>query len=357
MAWAGKRGKRELAFGLALVLGLSVFLSSLPPLSFARAAEGTVEAWGEGWHYYCIDGFGYAANGVCTNGDRYTLVSPSSELNGEEQALLFWAFLSFQAGLGNSQAAGFIHRINEKPGLRPVRPLVTEEDLKGVIHSERVRARYPWLEEAVNRGAEYLEAAGLLAEAGEGSIPAALKGAETLASAVLFSKEEGGWWRLSFGDSEEIQEFLNKTPIELSLDGKSWSGGTAGGWMMERRRDGLYLFHPASQAPAVYVRFRPEGAKNAFSTPEECYEASIQLVKCVECSGTHLAGGRMHPLEEHQRNMYLEIPVTDACFYGKAGGGRAAGGEGPGWDFKVYRHRETLEADYLAGSGLSGSAL
>ena len=71
----------------------------------AETEEGTVLAWSDGWHHYCIDGSGYVPNCSSTKNDKYMRVNTREALNSEERAILFWAMLSFMAVYRSDPAA------------------------------------------------------------------------------------------------------------------------------------------------------------------------------------------------------------------------------------------------------------
>lgn len=324
------------------------------------ADTGTVEAWGEGWHYYCIDGFGYASNGVCSNGDKYTQVSTESELNSRERAIVFWSLLSFMSSYVHQEAAASaVASINQgasAAGLKKIERAVTEEDLKAVIHSSAVRAKYDWLDYAADHGDEYLKLAGLLGTGqtyGKGEIPAILKSAVSLQAAARAVNQEGTLV-LEFDPSGKDGDFIEKVPLKLSADGENWQEGSVNGWNVEKSASQIRLTNPNPDAGALYLKFDPAGTDYAsssggYGSADECYRASVEVWKCVECCKTHFAGGKEHPLAEHQRNVWMELKQVPAAYYAVAGGGGIAqAGTADGeLHFQIYRHEEDMEADYL----------
>ena len=53
-----KTKRRRLAFITACLTAAMAVLPYMPERAEA-ALEGQVEAWGDGWHFYCIDGHTY----------------------------------------------------------------------------------------------------------------------------------------------------------------------------------------------------------------------------------------------------------------------------------------------------------
>ena len=332
----------------------------LPHVSVTTVLADTdsVLAWGSDWHYYCIDGSGYAPNTASTKNDRYMRVDAREGLNTEERAVLFWSMLSFMASYRHDgAAAGKIAAINQgaqASGLRPIGKGVSEEDLKGVIHSAKVRSKYEWLDYAAAHGEQYLRLAGLLSgsaqtNSGKG-IPALLQNATSLESAVYARAAEGGYV-LEFDPSGRDGDFLEKVPVKMSADGTSWSSGSVNGWTLEKSRTQVRVTNPDPQALPVYIMFDPSGTDYAlssggFGSPDECYSSTLQVWKCVECAGTHATGGKIHPLENHQRTIWMELAdMPSGRYYGALGNVKqeAAGNV----DFRIYRHEESMDGDYL----------
>ncbi len=347
-----------------LILSIALLCAMIFPHLPAKevlADTGVVEAWGEGWHYYCIDGFGYASNGVCSNGDKYKRVSTEAELNSRERAVVFWSLLSFMSAYVHQEAAAAaVASINQgasAAGLRRIERAVTEEDLKAVIHSSSVRARYDWLDYAADHGEEYLKLAGLLGGSsqtgGRGEIPAILKSATSLSAAVR-AVDQDGTLVLEFDSSGKDGDFIEKVPLKLSADGENWQEESVNGWNVEKSSTQIRLTNPNPDAGAIYLKFDPAGTDYALSSggygsADECYTSSVEVWKCVECCRTHFAGGKEHPLAEHQRNAWLELKQVPAVYYAMAGDGKGSlAGEAEGeLHFQIYRHEEEMEADYL----------
>ncbi len=329
------------------------------PVKTVLADSGTVLAWSGEWHHYCIDGSGYAHNTASTKNDKYMRVNTQDGLNSQERAILFWAMLSFKAAYcHDAAAAGRIAAINEgaqAAGLKPIVSGVSEEDLKGVIHSSKVRAKYGWLDDAVDRGESYLRLAGFLGGSGKGgstnSVPSLLQNATSLEKAVQAAGGEGKYV-LDFDSSGKDGDFLAKVPLKLSADGVNWTGGSVNGWNVQKTATQVCITNPDPQAQPVYLKFDPSGTDYAlssggFGSPDECYSQTLQVWKCVECAGTHATGGKVHPLENHQRTIWMELTdIPVGAYYGMTGKGNLAGPTGE-LHFQMYRHEEEMDADYL----------
>ncbi len=354
-----KTKRRRLAFITACLTAAMAVLPYMPER--AEAASGDqVEAWGDGWHFYCIDGHTYATNGVCTNGDLYEEVSADTLLNEQEQVIVFWAMLSFKADKGDSNAQKFLNLINVNAaasGLMPISKKVNEEDLKGVIHSAAVRAHYPWLDFAVAHAEDYMKLMGVLGGGstnGGGKIPSALQGSASLATAVKPVKQ-GDAWVIQFDPNGADADFIAKVPLQFLAAGSevsengTWVDTPPGGWNVTKTSTQIRFTNPDPNAAMLNIRFNPqntdyESVSEQFSSPQEMYVSTLQTVKPVRCSGKHKAGGKTHPIEEHQRNadlMFKNFPV----FYFASLGGSTSQAEGSG-SFQVFRHEEDMEAHY-----------
>lgn len=355
-----KTKRRRLAFITACLTAAMAVLPYMPERAEA-ALEGQVEAWGDGWHFYCIDGHTYATNGVCTNGDLYEEVSADTLLNEQEQAIVFWAMLSFKATKGDENAKKFVNLIKEQApqaGLLSIHaPAMTEEDLKGVIHSAAVRAHYPWLDFAVAHAEDYMKLMGVLGGGstnGGGKIPSALQSSTSLATAVKPVKQ-GDAWVIQFDPNGADADFISKVPLQFLAAGSevsengNWVDTPSGGWNVVKTSTQIRFTNPDPNAAMLNIRFNPqntdyESVSEQFSSPQEMYVSTLQTVKPVRCSGKHKAGGKTHPIEEHQRNadlMFKNFPV----FYFASLGGSTSQAEGSG-SFQVFRHEEDMEAHY-----------
>lgn len=350
--------------GIALFLSVIVIsVSILPSISsfkiYANAKIDGIEAWGDGWHYYCIDGHGYASNGVCTNGDIYKLMPTENLLNSSERAIIFWATLSFTAlYTNNPKATRIVTSINQNAtanGLKKIGKSVTEEDLKAVLYSPTVRAKYDWLDYAIANADKYLQIAGLLGTGGStGSgkpIPTVLQGSTTMSSAKKISPINGEFI-LEFDPSGADADFLAKVPIKMSGDsGITWSTGSVNGWTYQKNNTQIKFSNPNPNAAPVLIQFDPAGTEyctttSTYASADECYINTIEAVQCVQCSGKHIAGPKTHPLEAHQRNVWLTFIDQPAIFYASINGDPSPIPGDGGINFKVYRHEEDMSSNY-----------
>lgn len=350
--------QKVLAWILMTVIVWELIFSYLPAWT-VMADSGTVLAWSGDWHHYCIDGSGYAHNTASTKNDKYMRIDTAEGLNSQERAILFWAMLSFKAVYCQDSAAmGKISAINDHAsaaGLKPITSGVSEEDLKGVIHSSKVRGKYGWLDYAVSHGEAYLRLAGLLGGTGKGSgqkaVPALLQSATSLDRAVR-AAGQGESYTFDFDPSGRDGDFLAKVPLRLSADGVSWMAGSVNGWNVQKSTTQITLTNPDPQAQPVYLKFDPAGTDYAlssggFASPDECYSQTLQVWKCVECAGTHATGGKVHPLENHQRTIWMELTdVPAGAYYGAAGKGELVKESGE-LHFQIYRHEEDLSLIHI----------
>lgn len=349
--------KTAICFLVAVVICVMAFLHI--PVKTVMADSNTVLAWSGDWHHYCIDGSGYAHNTASTKNDKYMRVSTEEGLNSEERAILFWAMLSFKASYCHDPvAAGKIAAINQGVqalGLRPIETGVSEADLKGVIHSPGVRAKYNWLDYAVANGEQYLRLAGFLdglcQTESQKSIPALLQNATSLEKAVQ-AAEADGEYVLEFDPSGKDGDFLAKVPLTMSADGASWTADSINGWNIQKTSTQVRMTNPNPQAKPVYLKFDPSGTDYAsssggYDSPDECYSRTLQVWKCVECAGTHATGGKSHSLEDHQRTIWMELTDMPGTAYYAVPGNGGMDNKGGEIHFQMYRHEEELDADYL----------
>lgn len=353
-----------------VALLLAVFLVSgkvLPVLSMlpwkAEAAQpgDTITAYGSGFHHYCIDGAG--ANRALIDGDEYTYILPSETLTREETALVFWGMLTLQASFGNMpQINAVIRNINEgaaAQGLTAVSNLVTEADLKLLIHSAAVRGKYSWLNAVLAREEEYLRLAGLLGgssgSVSGGSIPAVLQGHTQAGNPAAFSQVQDtgrtGEYLLAFDPSGADAEFIRSVPLKFSSTGaeESFSSQLPDGWICQKSDTQIRLTSTGGSG-SLYLMFDVRGTRYAsgggtYSSPEEVYDQCLQIWRCSRCSGTHrqMYNGTA-PLSAHQRLAFVEVNVPELCYYAGIGG-QAVAGNG-GMEFEVYRHEEDWTSTY-----------
>ena len=217
---------RAAAFLLAVILFSGRLLPIIPllPWKAEAARQGdTMTAYGAGFHHYCIDGTG--ANRALIDGDEYTYILPSETLTREEMALVFWGMLTLQASFGNvPQVNAVVRNINEgaaAQGVPAISSLVTEADLKLLIHSSAVREKYAWLKAVLAQEETYLRLAGLLGGTGGGGktgIPAALQGhtqtGNPAALTPVLGAERSGEYVLNFDPSGADAEFIRNVPLK-----------------------------------------------------------------------------------------------------------------------------------------------
>ncbi len=358
-----KTMKRRAAAWLVAVTLISGKL--LPAMSVfpwkAQAAEqgDTLIAYGAGFHHYCIDGVG--ANRALIDGDEYEYILPSETLNREETALVFWGTLTLQASFGNDpQINAVIQNINScaaLKGLPSITNLVTEADLKLLIHSSAAREKYPWLKAVLAQEETYLEMAGLLGRAeGEslGSVPARLQGHTTSGNPALFipsqSGESPGEYILSFDPSGKDADFIRSVPLKYSSSGSegSFTEKIPEGWVCQKTDTQIRLTGTGVSGK-LYLMFDVRGTRygnggGVFSSPEEVYEQCLQIWRCRRCAKTHrqMYHGSA-PLTAHQRLAYVEVQAPQLCFYASVS--KIIQGEG-GVPFKIYRHAEDWTSTY-----------
>ena len=355
---------RAAAFLLAVILFSSRLLPIIPLLPWkAEAARhgDTMTAYGAGFHHYCIDGTG--ANRALIDGDEYTYILPSETLTREEMALVFWGMLTLQASFGNvPQVNAVVRNINEgaaAQGVPAISSLVTEADLKLLIHSSAVREKYAWLKAVLAQEETYLRLAGLLGGTGGGGgtgIPAALQGHTQTGNPAALTPVQGaehsGEYILNFNPSGADAEFIRNVPLKYSSSGAEGSFTTQlpSGWVCQKTDSQIRLTSMGSSG-SLYLMFDVRGTRYAsgggtFSSPEEVYEQCLQIWRCSRCCGTHrqMYNGAA-PLSAHQRLAFVEVNAPELCYYAGIGGGQTTPEEG-GVAFRIYRHEEDWTSTY-----------
>lgn len=368
-------GKRPAALFLAaLLLSMKLIpcLAAFPWQVLAAQPGDTVTAYGPGFHHYCIDGTG--ANRALIDGDEYVYILPSETLSREETSIAFWGMLTLQAGFGNvPQINAVIRNINagaSAAGLQPISKFVTEADLKLLIHSAAVRAKYPWLQSVLANEERYLQLACLLGsgsgnESGSGSsglsgVPSVLQGHTDPGNPSMMtvvSGEAGGsdgvkQLRLSFDESGADAEFIRSVPLLFSATGAdgSFSPVLPEGWVCQKTDTEILLTSTSNAESALYLMFDVRGTRygtgGSFSSVEEVYEQSLQIWRCSRCAGTHkqMYNGAA-PLAAHQRLAFIELQAPEVCYYAAAGRAPAASETGS-MEFEVYRHEEDWVSTY-----------
>ncbi len=368
-------GKRPAAFFLAaLLLSMKLVpcLAAFPWQALAAQPGDTVIAYGSGFHHYCIDGAG--ANRALIDGDEYVYILPSETLSREETAIVFWGMLTLQAGFGNMpQINAVIRNINagaSAAGLQPISKFVTEADLKLLIHSSAVRAKYPWLKSVLANEERYLQLAGLLGggsgnESGNGSsglsgVPSVLQGHTTPGNPYILTVADGEagssegvkQLRLPFDESGADADFIRSVPLLFSATGAdgSFSPVLPEGWVCQKTDTEILLTSTSNTEPALYLMFDVRGTRygtgGSFSSVEEVYEQSLQIWRCSRCAGTHkqMYNGAA-PLAAHQRLAFIELQAPEVCYYAAAGRAPVSSGNGS-MEFEVYRHEEDWVSTY-----------
>lgn len=363
-----KRKKKSVTRAAALLLAVILISGRLLPVIpllpwKAEAAQqgDTMTAYGAGFHHYCIDGTG--ANRALIDGDEYTYILPSETLTREETALVFWGMLTLQASFGNvPQVNAVVRNINEgaaAQGVPAISNLVTEADLKLLIHSSAVRGKYAWLNAVLAQEETYLRLAGLLGGSGGGNgngIPAALQGHTQAGNPASFTPSQGadrpGEYVLNFDPSGGDAEFIRSVPLKFSSTGAegSFTPQLPSGWVCQKTDSQIRLTSTGSGG-SLYLMFDVRGTRYAsgggtFSSPEEVYEQCLQIWRCSRCSGTHrqMYNGAA-PLSAHQRLAFVEVNAPELCYYAGIGGGQTTPEEG-GVAFQVYRHEEDWTSTY-----------
>ncbi|MDD3252935.1 MAG: SpaA isopeptide-forming pilin-related protein [Lachnospiraceae bacterium] len=360
-----KKLRQFLAGSLAVIMLLMVVMPGLPPgLLSVRAAEtgDTIIAHSEGFHHYCIDGYG--ANRAMMKGDEYQYILPSQSLSVRERAVVFWSMLSLQASFGNVQAINTVmQNINAQAparGLPPIQTCVTEEDLKKIIHVDSVRAKYSWMDAVLAHETEYLQMAGLIGAAGGGSggtsvtgkpVPSVLQGHTAAAAALEIDKST---YAIPFDPGGADADFIAKVPLLFSSSGVegTYTASPPGGWTYQKTASAITFQNINPNPQSLIVKFDTANTEyqtgTTFADADEVYERCLQLWVCSKCSGTHAqAHIGAAPLEAHQRLVFVEIEDVPASYYAALGGSLAVipGGEG-GLAFQIYRHEEDFTSTY-----------
>lgn len=376
--------KRAASFGLSFVLALTAILPYLPVLHVkAEAGDQVVltTAFGEygGAHkLYCIDKGGMAIWGIADDGDVYERHRPSQAnlpLSEREQEYIFWGILTLQASLGGKEAGDVVASIRVNAGAQgktAITNLVTEEDLKALIYSGSVRAKYPWLETVASHTEEYLELGGLLGGGGASvsgkKIPDVLAGCTALTTAYQVSRSD---FTIHFDENGADADFIETVPLLFSNDnGAQFQPEPTDGWTYVKTRSSITFSNPNPQPPRALIRFAVEGtdyalAGGTYSSKEELFDECLEIWECVRCSGGHTGG--TPPTSEtwvHQRMAWLEIKTAEKQLFAALAGDPAAIPGEPEITFRVFRHAEDFESsyrlqlykyDYETGKALEGA--
>lgn len=349
--------KRIAAAAMAGAITLTTILPGFPTAIFAANIGDTITAYGDGFHYYCIDGYG--SNNALIKGDEYQFILPSQTLSSEEIAVVFWAMLSLQASFKNVQAINsIVDRINSMApaeNLPQIKP-VTEEDLKKIIHVASVKAKYPWLNQAVANAEKYMQMAGLLATgggngaAGSGKIPTVLQGHGSAATALAVDKNT---FTIQFDAGGADADFIAKVPLKFSDTGAdgSFKDQPMGGWRYVKTSSSIIFSNPNPQPQKLFIEFDTKGtpyeSSDGYSSPEDMYEKCLQVLSCVKCAGTHKQNYKgAAPTEMHQRLVFVDVNYNPSNYYASIAGDPVPGVSSGDLEFKVYRHEEDITSTY-----------
>ena len=357
-----KKGKsvqwnRAVAAMMAFVMTLTTVISGFPATIFAANTVGDIiTAYGDGFHHYCIDGYG--SNNALIKGDEYQYILPSQTLSKEEMGVVFWAMLSLQASFKNvPEINTIVDRINAQApaaGLPVITP-VSEEDLKKIIHVPSVRAKYPWINAVLANTAKYMQMAGLVSGggstgAGGGSVPAVLQGHNSVASALTVDKNT---FTISFDPGGADADFIAKVPLKFSTTGAegSFTDQIMGGWSYVKTSTSITFSNPNPQPENLVVMFDTTGTlyqpQGGYTSAEDLYEKCLQVWTCIKCAGTHKQNYKgAAPIEKHQRLVFVEVNPSATAFYAAIAGGAVVTPSGSGLEFKVYRHEEDFTSTY-----------
>lgn len=350
---------------LSAILSILLIIMLVLPYIFTADVQAKTHnpgdemaAYSSNWHFYCIDDYKIAANGVLEKNDIYTYVLPSTRLNNSERAVLFWATLSMLAGLGNQQDINsVIDRINAQAsinGLSSINRLVTQEDLKTVIHKAETRAKYPWIADAVNNAEKYMRLGGIIklekdSSIGSKTIPMILRDHDTLFNQLPVDKNN---FTIEFDPNGEDRDFIQKVPLKFSFDGSvgSWGTDPIGDWKYQKTETSIIFNNPNSEPPKLLIMFDTDGTEyqvmdGAFSSVDDAYENGLQLWVCTECCGNHKNHPSTMPLESHQRLVFLELEAVSKSYYAVINGDLVPSING-NIEFKIYRHIEEMASTY-----------
>ena len=385
------KAKRSLAFVMAFVLGILVFLpeiSVIPTRASEVIGQRTVltSALGDtplGHKLYCIDRKGYAIWGIAEKGDVYEMHRPSNlsvPLTDMEKKYAFWGMLSLKASLGDETANRVIRNINMAAaawGKIGISNLVSVIDLRKIIHAPEERAKYPWLETVSSNCEEYLQMGGLLSAGdkhstsmgvGGGKIPDAIALCNSPENANQIDSES---MTLSFASDGSDSDFIRSVPLEFSNDGGlTFSMAPTDGWTYEKTDSQIIFSNPNPDPPKTLLRFKVEGTSYAssgggYSSVDDLIDNTLQVWECVECSGTHTGGtpASSYPCI-HQRLVWMEIAMVPVNYYASLSGTSGTTPEKGQITFEVFRHEEDFistynlqmyKYDHETGKALEGS--
>lgn len=349
---------------MSAVVLLSAVMTDFPSFEARGETEYypgmTMLSGSSGWKFFCIDSYEllHEAGGVQGTNEWYAYVTPSTRLSREETAVLFWAALALRANLGGKNACrDAVARINANApaaGLPRIDRLLTEADMKTIIHLQSTRDKYGWLDAVLANEKTYLEMAGLLGSSGTTSnggrtIPAVLRDHKDLSTAL---RVNSGTFTIEFDPSGADKDFIQKVPLKFSEDGKTFGSAPTGGWICQKTDTSIIFSNPSPQPPNLLIQFDPSGTEyqknGGYGSVQEVYDKALQLWVCIECNDRHIYHSQKKlPLEAHQRLVYLHLDSIPETYFASIGGGFASGSpESGSIEFEVYRHEEDMRSTY-----------
>lgn len=308
--------------------------------------------------HFCIDSVELLGlhGGLLGGHEQYQYVIPSSRLSSNDEAILFWATVSLYRSQGLDKNVADFATAVESAGLS-MRPDMTVSDMKKILHSSSVRAKYSWINTAIANAETYMKAAGVLGGTGSSGstvggkiIPTVLQGHSAKENPLSV---DASTYTISFDPSGVDSDFIRTVPLKFSTDnGATWVDTPAGGWSVQKT-DTSIVFSSASPQP-VLIQFNTKGTAYAtgggsYSSVQDMYDSCLQLWVCYECNGVHSVTPNVSPLEWHQRFARMEMEATPLYYYAALGSGNSGGSVTPVQEFvnfKVYRHEEDYTSYY-----------
>lgn len=315
----------------------------------------------DSWNrHFCIDSVELLGlhGGLLGGHEQYQYVIPSSRLSSNDEAILFWAMVSLYRNQGLDKHVADFAAAVEGAGLS-MRPDMTVSDMKKILHSPSVRAKYSWINTAAANAETYMKAVGVLGGSGSSGstvggkrIPSILQEHSALEAPLSVDTST---YTISFDPGGADSDFIRTVPLKFSTDnGAVWSDTPLGGWSVQKT-DTSIVFSNASPQP-VLVQFCTEGTAYAvgggsYSSVQDMYDSCLQLWVCYECHGVHTVTPSISPLEWHQRFARMEMNQIPLNYYAALGsqGNGSNGGTTPvqGFvNFKAYRHEEDYTSNY-----------
>lgn len=350
--------KRGTALLLAEILILTTCFPHVVPMKIKAEEYGKkvilTSAQGDfdGEHkLYCIDKGGLAIWGIAAAGDEYECHKPTEavqRMSMREQEYIFWGTLSLQALHGDESANKIIKKINDKAqiqGISPIGKLISEEDLKALIYSSSLRAKYPWLETVASNTKEYLTLAGLIGGSGGSTqsgkkIPNIIVKHTSLSAAYQIGSDN----TIHFEENGADSDFIQKVPIEFE--------GDDGGWTYTKTSNRITFHNPNPQPPKATIKFVTRGTEydttgGTYASEQELFDQCLQIWECVTCSGTHTGG--TPPASApwvHQRMVWLDIGTVPVHYFASLPTASPTPEQGGGSPFRIFRHSEDFISTY-----------